>query len=89
MDENKDFEDWGETESGDERNLPLRPLPEPLENDRHVYRTAVYALTGGILISLLGGIWLASNDKDIPQMLVAVASACAGALGALIAPNRG
>ncbi|MDE1462444.1 hypothetical protein [Spartinivicinus poritis] len=86
--ESLDYENWGSSENS---NTPPPPVPlqrpEPLEKDRHVYRTAVYALSSGIFIGLIGSVWLASNDKEIPQILVAIASACAGALGALIAPK--
>lgn len=36
-------------------------------------------------VGLLGGIWLASYGKQVPDFLIGTVSACIGALGALLA----
>lgn len=47
---------------------------------------AVTMLLGVIAISgVLGGVLLASSDRQLPEALVAVCSGAAGALGALLA----
>lgn len=55
--------------------------------DTRVYRWVVWFLGSSILISLLGGILLFWSAKDIPDLLVMVASGALGALAGLLAPQ--
>ncbi len=55
--------------------------------DTRVYRYTVLALAAALLISLLGSVWLAAGDGDVPDVLIASASGAIGALAGLIRPS--
>lgn len=60
----------------------------PLQTDRWVYRLSVGGLSLVVLITVIGGIVLGLDGKEVPDMLTAVGSAAVGALaGLLIIPG--
>ena len=42
----------------------------PLQTDRWIYRIVVGALALALVSSIGGAVWLQSNDKDIPEILI-------------------
>jgi hypothetical protein len=66
----------------------LREAKTPLESDKTIYRVAVWGLTLAMIMSIGGGIVLAYKAIDVPPLLVATASGCIGAIGALFAKSR-
>lgn len=67
-------------------------LRSPIETDVWIYRTVVLILGFAIVATVLGGIlleWHAKSDATIqlPESLIAIASAAVGALAGLLAPR--
>ncbi|VAW90069.1 hypothetical protein MNBD_GAMMA18-1990 [hydrothermal vent metagenome] len=58
------------------------------QSDKRFYQIVVWFLGLTMLICTLGAIGLASYDKEIPDMIVAVGSAAIGALAGLFAPGQ-
>lgn len=81
-------EDWGASDPGDNAESQS-PTLAPIVPDTAPYRIAVWAMAATIVISIIGSLALAAFDKQIPEMVVAVASACVGAIGGMLAPGRG
>lgn len=66
----------------------LNAVPNPLQNDRWIYRTVVMILGLTVLITMLGGIIIYGvSAATIPGELVALGSAAVGALAGLLAPS--
>lgn len=61
--------------------------PLPLQNDNWIYRIVVGSLGLVILIAVVGGIYLALQDKKLPEGIIALSSAAVGALAGLLAPS--
>lgn len=66
----------------------LRAAKTPLESDKAIYRVAVWSLAVTLFVSVVGGIVLAGRGVEVPPLLVATASGCIGAIGALFAKSR-
>ena len=76
-------DDWGDTPGARE--------PEQrsaYHADIWFWRITVFALATIVLVALVGGIWLASLDKEIPQAVLALGATAVGALGGVIAGQR-
>lgn len=61
--------------------------PMPLQNDNWIYRIVVGSLGLVILITVIGGIYLALASKGLPEGIIALSSAAVGALAGLLAPS--
>ncbi|CAN5509389.1 hypothetical protein BH09BAC6_BH09BAC6_26520 [soil metagenome] len=64
----------------------------PLDSDIWIYRIVVGALGAGILLIIIGVLFLIGNgtitgDKTVPTILTAIGSAAIGALSGLLAPS--
>lgn len=57
------------------------------ERDVWIYRIVVLTLGLSVLASLVGGILLAAQDRQPPELLVALGSAAVGGLAGLLAPS--
>jgi len=57
------------------------------EKDVWLYRIVVIALALSALGSLIGAIMLATQDRQAPELLVALGSAAMGGLAGLLAPS--
>lgn len=66
----------------------LREAKTPLDSDKTIYRVAVWGLSLAMLMSIGGGVMLANKGLEVPPLLVAAASGCIGAIGALFAKSR-
>ncbi len=64
-----------------------RATPTPLQTDNWIYRIVVLALGLIGLVAAIGGILLVSNDKTVPEILIALGSAAVGAMAGLLAPS--
>ena len=66
----------------------LSAPPPPLQSDKLIYRSVVWALGLAVLITLIGAIVLtAMKVQEVPQVLTAIGSAAVGALAGLLAPS--
>ena len=61
--------------------------PMPLQNDNWIYRIVVGSLGSVILITIIGGLYLAYVGKNLPEGIIALSSAAVGALAGLLAPS--
>ena len=59
----------------------------PLQTDRWIYRIVVGALALTLVSSIGGTVWLQSNDKDIPEILIGLGTGALGGLAGLLAPT--
>jgi hypothetical protein len=59
----------------------------PLQTDVWIYRAVVVVLGTIACMSVLGAIVLALASRSTPEVLVALGSACVGALAGLLAPR--
>jgi len=59
----------------------------PLENDVWIYRMVVGVLGAVLIIATLGGVVIAMVGRQVPEMVVALGSAAAGALAGLLVPS--
>lgn len=66
--------------------MKSQPRPQP-DKDIWVYRIVVITLGLSVLASLVGGILLATQDRQPPELLVALGSAAVGGLAGLLAPS--
>jgi len=57
------------------------------QRDVWIYRIVVLTLGLSVLASLIGGILLATQDRQPPELLVALGSAAVGGLAGLLAPS--
>lgn len=57
-------------------------------SDIWFWRITVVALAAIVLVALVGGLWLASLDKEIPQAVLALGATAVGALGGVVAGQR-
>jgi hypothetical protein len=57
------------------------------KNDIWLYRIVVITLRPSVLASLIGGIVLAVQDRQTPELLIALGSAAVGGLAGLLAPS--
>ena len=78
-------DDWGSSENDQNHLIKRGPI---FEKDIWIYRIIISSISFGIIICLLGAIYLAAHDKDIPEILIAIGSASVGALAGLLSPNR-
>ncbi len=62
-------------------------MKEQYRHDVWVYRIVVITLGLSVLSSLIGGILLAVQDRQPPELLVALGSAAVGGLAGLLAPS--
>ena len=60
----------------------------PLQTDEWIYRIVVISLGAAVLLCLIFAFTLAMDEqKDTPQILIAIGSAAVGALAGLLAPS--
>jgi hypothetical protein len=59
----------------------------PLQTDRWIYRIVVGALALALVSSIGGAVWLQSNDKAIPEILIGLGTGALGGLAGLLAPT--
>jgi hypothetical protein len=82
---NDSSDDWG---SAEERQTdPLKYDPAYL-SDRYFYRVVAWSLAGLAGLALIGTIFLAAYDKEIPDFIVAIGSTAVGALAGVLMANR-
>lgn len=60
--------------------------PTPLQTDKWIYRSVVWALGAVAILAALGAIILAYNQLEVPSVLVALGSTALGGLAGLLAP---
>jgi hypothetical protein len=77
--------DWGSAE--ERRTDPLKYDPAYL-GDRHFYRVVAWSLAGLAGLALIGSIFLAAYDREIPDFIVAIGSTAVGALAGVLMANR-
>jgi hypothetical protein len=65
----------------------LAQLARPLQTDVWIYRIVVMVLGLAVLLTLTGAICLAAGGKPLPEGVIALGSAAAGALAGLLAPS--
>lgn len=71
----------------DDSTRAIPPMP-PAGADPWLYRIAMGALALALIIGVLGALYLAGNDKTLPDGIVAVVAGAGGALGgALVVRN--
>lgn len=73
-------DNWGNADS-DQRYKPTA-LDITKEN-KWIYLIGVLALAMVVVASVIGVIYLANNEKEIPQALIALGSVAVGALASL------
>jgi hypothetical protein len=61
-------------------------MDRALERDTWVYRGVIIALGTVLFLAAAGFVAMGLLDKEVPQALVAIASAAVGAMAALLAP---
>ncbi|MCK4395263.1 hypothetical protein KAW96_01570 [candidate division WOR-3 bacterium] len=64
-------------------------MPDPLKQDKWIYRMVVFSLGVTLFCSVIGAIIIVINggvDK-VPDILIAIGSAAVGALAGLLAPS--
>ena len=59
----------------------------PLQTDRWIYRIVVSALALTLVSSIGGTVWLQSEDKPIPEILIGLGTGALGGLAGLLAPT--
>ncbi|BAZ65384.1 hypothetical protein NIES4106_01220 [Fischerella sp. NIES-4106] len=59
----------------------------PLQTDCWIYRIVVSALALTLISSIGGAVWLKSQDKDIPEILIALGTGSLGGLAGFLAPT--
>lgn len=66
-------------------------LQQAVTQDFTVLRFAVLGLIAAAVLALLGVIYLTDGGKEVPEGVIAIGSACVGALSTLLvrAPDRG
>lgn len=69
--------------AGTLRNLAASPL----QTDPWIYRIVVASLGLAVLIAIVAASLLAGSDKKVPEGVIAIGSAAAGALAGLLAPS--
>lgn len=79
----KNTQDWGDGD--DETKILNQPA---YTNDRLFYRIVSCALSIVIVLTIVGGIWLAGNDKEIPDAIIALGSTAVGALAGVLAGTK-
>lgn len=79
---------YGGTMSIPDPNLTPAAAGEPVTDTWNV-RLVIVALALIALVSVAGGIVLSGMGKPIPDQVVGIGSAAAGALGAILASTRG
>lgn len=62
-------------------------MKEHYQHDVWIYRIVVLTLGLSVLASLIGGILLTLQDRQPPEVLVALGSAAVGGLAGLLAPS--
>ncbi len=64
----------------DNSNLPIK--------DQSFYRIVAWALSIVVILTIVGGLWLASDGKDIPAAIIALDSTAVGALVGVLAGTK-
>lgn len=54
--------------------------------DKWIYRIVVSSMSLTIILSLVGAVWLKANDKDIPDIMIALGTGALGGIAGLLAP---
>ena len=57
----------------------------PLQTDSWIYRIVVSALSLTLVSSISGAVWLQTNDKEIPEILIGLGTGALGGLAGLLA----
>ncbi len=65
----------------------IASLSTPLQTDVWLYRLVIIILGLVVLGAMVGGVIMAVYARDLPQFVVAIGSAAAGALTGLLAPS--
>jgi hypothetical protein len=73
--------------SQENHDEPASNVGTPLQTDRWIYRIVVGALALTLVSSIGGAVWLQSNDKDIPEILIGLGTGALGGLAGLLAPT--
>ena len=60
----------------------------PGTSDRWTYRYAILILGGAVLLTIGSLVFLTWHERNVPEGLVAIGSACAGGLAGLLSPVR-
>ena len=55
--------------------------------DKWIYRIVVSSMSLTIILSLVGAVWLKANDKDIPDIMIALGTGSLGGIAGLLAPS--
>ena len=61
--------------------------PHPKETDPWIYRIVVGALSLTILSCIAGAVYLQANNKQMPEILIALGTGSLGGLAGLLAPS--
>jgi hypothetical protein len=73
--------------SQENHDEPASNVGTPLQTDRWIYRIVVGALALTLVSSIGGAVWLQSNEKDIPEILIGLGTGALGGLAGLLAPT--
>jgi len=57
----------------------------PLQTDSWIYRIVVSALSLTLVSSIGGAVWLQTDDKEIPEILIGLGTGALGGLAGLLA----
>lgn len=66
---------------------PVTNVGTPLQNDCWIYRIVVGELSLIILLCISSAVWLQSQDKEIPEILIGLGTGALGGLAGLLAPT--
>lgn len=54
--------------------------------DKWIYRIVVSSMSLTIIFSLGGAVWLEANEKEVPEILIALGTGALGGIAGLLAP---
>ncbi len=80
--DNDSQEFWGDNNEEPEIKTQFQPA---YTNDKPFYRIVAIALSAVVVLTIIGAIWLASNNKEIPDAIIALGSTAVGALAGVLA----
>ena len=55
--------------------------------DKWIYRIVVSSMSLTIIFSLGGAVWLEANEKEVPEILIALGTGALGGIAGLLAPT--
>jgi hypothetical protein len=65
-------------------NKDISHTGTPLQTDRWIYRIVVSTLALALISSIGSAVWLEANDKEIPEILIALGTGSLGGLAGLL-----